>query len=68
MLPLLRTLNLTGVPVTDEAIPHLKQIQGVRVFELYDTQITPAGAAELQAALPDCVVCHESLERAVTSG
>ena len=64
MLPLLRTLNLTGVPVTDTAIPHLKQIEGVRVFQLYGTQITPAGAAELQAALPDCVVFHESLEQA----
>ena len=63
MLPLLRTLNLTGVPVTDAAIPQLKQIQGVRVFQLYGTQITPAGAAELQAALPECVVFHEAMEQ-----
>ncbi|HQX48972.1 MAG TPA: hypothetical protein PLY87_02860 [Planctomycetaceae bacterium] len=61
MLPLLRTLNLSGIPVTDSAIPDRKQMQGVRVFQLDRTQITPAGAAELQAALPECVVIHESL-------
>ena len=36
-------------------------MQGVRVFQLHCTQITRAGAAELQAALPECVVIHESL-------
>jgi hypothetical protein len=65
MLPLLRTLNLSGIPVTDAAISELKQMQSVRVFELHGTQITQAGAAELQEALPDCVVFHESLQPAV---
>ena len=61
-LPLLHTLRLYQVPITDVAIPYLKQIKSLRILELNETSISAAGAAELQQALPRCVVLHESLE------
>ncbi|MCC9604692.1 protein kinase [Blastopirellula sp. JC732] len=61
-LPRLHRLHLEGTNVTDEAIPLLSELKTVRVLNIANTQITPEGAARLQAAIPKCVVLHESLD------
>ncbi len=58
----LRLLVLGSTPISDDAVQHLKQMKSLRVLDLYYTKISAKGAAELQKALPDCVVFHESLE------
>jgi hypothetical protein len=57
----LQHLELEKTPLTDATLRHLKQMQSLRILDIIGTQITAAGAAELQAALPKCVVFHESL-------
>ena len=57
----LRQLSLSGTALADTAISHLKQFQRLRFLNISKTNITAAGAAELQQALPNCVVFHESL-------
>ena len=54
-------LNLTGSPITDDAIPHLQQMKSLRILLATGTKITAEAAAKLQAALPECVIFHESL-------
>lgn len=61
-LPKLRYLNLNSTPITDSAIPHLQKMKSLRVLMVCSAQITADGAKRLQAALPECVVFHESLE------
>lgn len=58
----LRLLDLSDTPVADDAVPHLRRMTSLRILVLARTKLSPAGAAELQQALPDCVVLHESLE------
>jgi len=58
----LRLLDLSDTPVADDAVPHLRRMTSLRILVLARTKISPAGAADLQQALPDCVVLHESLE------
>ncbi len=58
----LRYLDLSGTPLTDACIPHLSQMQSLRILFIDYTKITAEGAAKLQAALPKCVVFHESLK------
>jgi WD40 repeat protein/serine/threonine protein kinase/Leucine-rich repeat (LRR) protein len=61
-MPKLTRLVLCNTPITDDALPHLKAMRGLRSLDIYFTKITAEGAVELQKALPDCVVFHESLE------
>lgn len=63
-LPRLRRLHLSSWAITDAAIPHLEQMKTLRILYLMKTQVTADAAARLQAALPDCVVFHESLNYA----
>ncbi|MCC9608255.1 protein kinase [Blastopirellula sp. JC732] len=64
LIPLagLNHLGLVYTPISDAAIPHLIQLNGLRTLNVSRTKITAEGAAKLQAALPLCVVFHESLE------
>jgi len=55
-LKLLRVLDLRWTPIDDAAIPHLKQMTNLRELLITHTNITPAGVAELQQALPQCVI------------
>lgn len=57
----LTDLDLTGTPINDEAIRPLSEIKTLRILDVRETRITANGAAHLQAALPKCVVYHESL-------
>ncbi|MCA8989940.1 MAG: SUMF1/EgtB/PvdO family nonheme iron enzyme, partial [Planctomycetaceae bacterium] len=61
-LPRLKYLDLSGTPLTDACIPQLSQTQSLRILLIDRTKITAEGAAKLQAALPKCVVFHESLK------
>ncbi|WP_197440054.1 protein kinase domain-containing protein [Calycomorphotria hydatis] len=58
----LRFLILSDCPINDDAIAYFKQMPQLRTLKLYRTNITPQGAAAIQAALPHCVVLHESLD------
>ena len=39
-----------------------KQMKGLRILDVSGTEISKKGAADLQEALPDCVVLYEVLE------
>ncbi len=58
----LRELHLGYTSIDDAGLTHLEKLPRLRALSLGGTQFTPAGIAKLQAALPDCVVFHESLK------
>ena len=47
-------MNLDGTAITDAAVDSLVQIKSLRELSLEQTQITAAGYARLQEALPEC--------------
>jgi len=51
----LQTLNLSG-SITDSGLVHLKGLTNLQQLYLEDTQITDAGVADLQKALPNCKI------------
>lgn len=55
-LPNLATLDLTNTAVGDAGLPHLKRLTSLKQLKLAGTRITPAAAADLRAALPNCRV------------
>jgi serine/threonine protein kinase len=55
-LPNLKSLYVCWSPVTDKELEPLKAIQNLAELDLQDTQVTPAGVADLQAALPKCKI------------
>ncbi len=57
----LRQLGLSSSGVTDSAAAQLSQLKSLRILQLGNTTITAQAAAKIQAALPKCVVFHESL-------
>ena len=52
----LRTLNLTSTEITDPSLVHLKGLTGLGNLYLHNTQVTDAGVANLQQALPNCMI------------
>jgi hypothetical protein len=50
----LRSLNLRGASLTDDAVDELAQILTLEELNISDTQITASGEKKLQAALPNC--------------
>jgi hypothetical protein len=46
------TLELTGNPITDAGLAHLKQMKSLKFVVLDQTQVTPTGVEELRSALP----------------
>tara|TARA_R110002095_G_scaffold138534_2_gene120391 strand:- start:50289 stop:51200 length:912 start_codon:yes stop_codon:yes gene_type:complete len=61
-LPNLHILSLVETPLTNDAIPHLQKMKNLRILNLTRTKLTADAISRLQAALPDCVIFHESLE------
>jgi Leucine-rich repeat (LRR) protein len=51
-------ISLENWRITNAGLEHLKGLTKLRVLYLSDTQITDAGVAELQKALPDCEISH----------
>jgi hypothetical protein len=52
------SLDLSGAPVTDAGIVHLKRMKGLTYVNLADTKVTARGAAELSRALPGADVIY----------
>ena len=55
-LPNLVFLDLSNSPASNATIPYLKDLTGLEYLVLRGTRITPAGIAELRAALPKCEI------------
>ena len=49
---------LSGTDVTDSELVHLKDLTQLEHLYLNNTQVTDAGVAELQRALPNCKIEH----------
>jgi len=54
----LHFLELRGTKVSDEGLKHLKRLANLVELTLYDTKVTEHGVAELQQALPNCIMGH----------
>ena len=52
----LRSLYLTAIEITDAGLVHLKGLANLQGLTLGGTQVTVAGVAELQKALPNCEI------------
>ncbi len=52
----LRRLNLAGTDLTDAGVLHLTGLPNLEDLDISHTQVTGAGVAELQAALPNCAI------------
>jgi hypothetical protein len=52
-LPKLAYLNLCETDLTDDQIPALSSIAGLRQLYLFGSRVTPAGVADLKARLPN---------------
>ena len=52
------SVGFAGRRVTDADLEHLKGLTNLESLHLGSTQVTDAGAAELQRALPDCRIIH----------
>ena len=49
-------LNLVGWRITDAGLVHLKGLTDLQKLNLGGTEITAAGIADLQKALPNCKI------------
>ena len=45
-----------GAKITDEGLKEVAKLQQLERLNLHDTKITAAGVAELQKALPECLI------------
>ena len=54
------TLSLWGTSITDDALDHLRSIPGLSRVHLYETAVTENAMRELQTAMPDLEIYHES--------
>ena len=52
----LRSLFLYNTQVTDAGLKHLTDLTELRILYLAGTAVTDVGAAELEQALPNCVI------------
>ena len=61
-LPELQSLDLSGIPISDGGLNHLKTARKLAVLDVGGTNVTALGVATLQAALPNCkiAVCKET--------
>jgi len=55
-LPDIEVLNLTGTPITDTALEHLRTLKKLRHLYPAKTDVTDHALEELQQVLPDCKV------------
>lgn len=51
-------LHLTASNIGDEDVEGIAKIQSLRVLNLRETRVTPAGVAKLKVALPHCAIFH----------
>ncbi len=49
-------LNLSRTPITDAGLVHLRGLTNLKDLSLEESKVTEAGIAELQTALPKCVI------------
>lgn len=54
----LRWLMLDGTSVTDASIPVLARLKALESLNIYQSDITPDGAARLRGLLPDTKIAH----------
>ncbi len=67
-LPQLTELHLAYTAVTDDGLVHLRQMKCLRVLNLQKAKVSAAGVADLQAALPNCVITVEqAIEKALSN-
>jgi hypothetical protein len=52
----LRFIDLSYTCVSDRGLVHLRRLRKLRVVQIACTRITEEGAAEFEAATPDCVM------------
>ena len=52
-------LSLRGEKISDESLKDLAKCKGFVFLDLKGTQVTKAGVAELQKALPKCKISHD---------
>jgi len=52
----LRVFSLSETQITDEGLKEVAKLQQLERLNLHDTKITAAGVAELQKALPECLI------------
>ena len=57
----LQVLALKRTKVTDAGLVHLKGLTSLKTVDVAETQVTDAGVAELQKALPDCIIITVSI-------
>jgi hypothetical protein len=54
----LQDLDISKTHVTDVGLDSLKSLKNLRHLSISNTEVTVVGVAELQKALPDCVIVH----------
>ena len=54
----LQELYLSNTQITDTGLTHFKHLSELRKLLLDGTHVTKSGVAELQKALPDCIIVH----------
>lgn len=54
----LRILNLEGLPITDGAVIHLKNLTSLQKLNVTNTQLSSDAIDELKAALPHCQITY----------
>ena len=59
-----RVLDLSGARISDQGLAHLKSLSSIKFIYLYGTNVTQQGITDLQKALPNCEVVHDSLNQA----
>jgi len=59
-VPQLETLYLAGIPITDDDLGLMINLDNLKSIYLLRTQVSEAGARRLKAALPDCDVRWQS--------
>ena len=52
----MRTLDLSRTGITDDSVVVLCGMTNLEMLDLRKTQVTPKGLAELQKALPSCMI------------
>ncbi|HAA70544.1 MAG TPA: hypothetical protein DCE55_15515 [Planctomycetaceae bacterium] len=54
----LQELYLSNTQITDAGLEHFEQLSELRKLRIDGTRVTKSGVAELQKALPDCIIVH----------
>ena len=55
----LTELYLTGNPITDADLEHLKSLKSLRTLDMSRTKVTKEGVEALKQALPNCAIVSD---------